>query len=381
MHIMVVPSWYASPNEKVHGSFFKEQFQALQRSGEKVTVAYNEIWPITDVRKLKEKTGIVFSEEYGLRTYRFRNYNFLPKNPNMFKFFNRRMERLYLEIIEKEGKVDIIHAHSAFWGGISASYVANKYNIPFVLTEHSSLKYSMYVKKSYEPWIKNAYDSANCLIAVGNGLKEEMEQYTKNKITVIGNMVDFSMFIPKEKKKSEDITLFSLAYLVPEKGIDRLIKAFAEAFKDDDNIKLRIGGYGNKEEEYKKLSSDLGMNEKITFLGEVKREDVVKEMNNCDGFVLPSEHETFGVVYIEALSLGKPVLGTKNGGAEDIIKDFNGILVENKNHEALVEGLKSFVKKIPEFSKEKIRENCINSYSEKVIIEKIKNVYKEVLKK
>ena len=198
-----------------------------------------------------------------------------------------------------------------------------------------------------------------------------MEQYTKNKITVIGNMVDFSMFIPKEKKKSEDITLFSLAYLVPEKGIDRLIKAFAEAFKDDDNIKLRIGGYGNKEEEYKKLSSDLGMDEKITFLGEVKREDVVKEMNNCDGFVLPSEHETFGVVYIEALSLGKPVLGTKNGGAEDIIKDFNGILVE---------GLKSFVKKIPEFSKEKIRENCINSYSEKVIIEKIKNVYKEVLK-
>ena len=138
---------YASPDEKVHGSFFKEQFQALQRSGEKVTVAYNEIWPITDVGKLKEKTGIVFSEEYGLRTYRFRNYNFLPKNPNMFKFFNRRMERLYLEIIEKEGKVDIIHAHSAFWGGISASYVANKYNIPFVLTEHSSLKYSMYVKK------------------------------------------------------------------------------------------------------------------------------------------------------------------------------------------------------------------------------------------
>ena len=55
-------------------------------------------------------------------------------------------------------------------------------------------------------------------------------------------------------------------------------------------------------------------------------------------------------------------------------------LVENKNHEALVEGLKNFIKKIPEFSKEKIRENCINSYSEKVIIEKIKNVYKEVLK-
>ena len=377
MHIMVVPSWYAAPDEKVHGSFFKEQFQALQRSGEKVTVAYNEIWPITDLGKLKEKTGITFSEEYGLPTYRFRNYNFLPKNANMFKFFNRRMERLYLEIVEKEGHVDIIHAHSAFWGGISAAYVAKKYNIPFVLTEHSSLKYSMYVRDSYVKWIKSAYDCADALIAVGNGLKAEMQEYTSNNINVIGNMVDFSMFIPEEKEKSNDIILFSLAYLVAEKGIDRLIKAFSEAFKGE-KVKLRIGGYGNRAEEYEKLSQDLGMSEQITFLGEVKREDVVKELNKCDGFVLPSEHETFGVVYIEALSLGKPVLGTKNGGAEDIIKHFNGILVENKNHEALVNGLKEFVNKIPQFPNDKIRKDCINSYSEDVIIEKIKKIYKEV---
>ena len=70
MHIMVVPSWYANPRNKVHGSFFKEQFQALQRSGEKISVAYNEIWPITMIGKTNEKRGLSFKVEEGLRTYR-----------------------------------------------------------------------------------------------------------------------------------------------------------------------------------------------------------------------------------------------------------------------------------------------------------------------
>ena len=138
MHIMVVPSWYSSERNKVHGSFFKEQFIALQNSGEKVTVAYNEIWPLNLLGKIKERSGLSFCIEDGLRTYRYRQYNFLPKNPLMFKLFNRRMDILYKEIIKKEGKVDIIHAHSSLWGGISAAYIAKKYNIPLVITEHSS---------------------------------------------------------------------------------------------------------------------------------------------------------------------------------------------------------------------------------------------------
>ena len=94
---MVIPSWYASPRNKVHGSFFKEQFKALQNSGEKISVAYNEIWPITLIGKVKEKRGLTFSIEDGLRTYRYKDYNYLPKNSLMFKSFNRRMDKLYNE--------------------------------------------------------------------------------------------------------------------------------------------------------------------------------------------------------------------------------------------------------------------------------------------
>ena len=170
MHVMVIPSWYASPRNKVHGSFFKEQFKALSNAGIKVTVAYNEIWPITMLARIKEKRGIQFSVEDSLNTYRYKDFNYLPKNPMMFQSFNRRMDKLYKEIVKKEGKVDIIHAHSAFWGGIAAEYISSKYKIPLVLTEHSSLKYAKYVNESYKKYIYKAYDAADALIAVGNGL-------------------------------------------------------------------------------------------------------------------------------------------------------------------------------------------------------------------
>ncbi|MBE6049870.1 MAG: glycosyltransferase family 4 protein [Clostridium sp.] len=375
MHIMVVPSWYANPRNKVHGSFFKEQFQALQRSGEKITVAYNEIWPITMLGKIKEKRGLSFNIEDGLRTYRYKNYNFLPKNSNMFRIFNKRMEKLYLEIVKKEGKVDVIHAHSAFWGAISAAYVAKKYNVPLVITEHTSLEHSRYVRESYIKWIKEAYNSADRLIAVGNGLKDELGKYTNKNVEVIHNLVDFDRIkVTKEKTNNKGFQFFSLSYLVEGKGMDRLIKAFNDAFKDTE-VYLKIGGDGEKREELEGLVKELGLEEQIEFLGALSRAEVANEMNNCDAFVLASEYETFGVVYIEAMALGKPVLGTKNKGAEDIIKDYNGIIVENKDHKALVEGLKEILNKADTFDNKLIAKKCFENFGEDIIIDKIKKVY------
>ena len=66
----------------------------------------------------------------------------------MFKVFNKRMDKLYKEIVKKEGKVDLIHAQSSFWGGISAAYIAKKYNIPLVITEHSSIERGLMLKKA-----------------------------------------------------------------------------------------------------------------------------------------------------------------------------------------------------------------------------------------
>ncbi|GEQ19757.1 glycosyltransferase [Clostridium butyricum] len=382
MHIMVIPSWYASSRNKVHGSFFKEQFKALSNAGIKVTVAYNEIWPITMLGRIKENRGIEFSIEDNLKTYRYKDFNYLPKNPLMFRSFNKRMDKLYKEIVEKEGKIDIIHAHSALWGGISAQYISNKYNIPLVLTEHSSLKYARYVKESYKKYIYKAYDKADALIAVGNGLKNEMKNYTNNDIKVIHNMVDLKKFNidikSSEKNNSEDtFNMFSCAFLEEGKGMENLIEAFYLAFKSKDAI-LRIGGDGSLREKLEGMIKELGMENQIFLLGALSREDVAKEMKNCKCFALASEHETFGVVYIEALACGKPVIGTYNGGADDIIKDYNGIIIEKKDVEKLKDALVKMKNEYKTYDKNEIREKTILSYSENVLVEKLKGVYKEI---
>lgn len=381
MHVMFIPSWYDNNRNKVHGSFFREQATKLQESGVKVTVAYNEIWPLTLIGKVKEKSGLSFNVEKGLRTYRYKNYNFIPKHPLMFNVFDKRMEKLYKEVVKKEGKVDVIHAQSSLWGGISAAYVAKKYNIPLVITEHSSVKRGQYVRESYYKRIVNSYKSADAIIAVGNGLKKEIEELTSRKdIKVIGNLVDLSLFnIRNIKRENDEFIFFSVAFLEGEKGLDTLIKAFSMRFKNE-KVRLVIGGDGSQREWLESIAKSEGIENQVTFTGALSREEVASWMNKCDAFVLPSRYETFGVVYIEALASGKPVIGTFNGGAEDIVTKDVGILVNIDNIKELSDAMDYIRKNNKEYQHDKLRKYCTEKFSANVIIKKIINVYKEVIK-
>ncbi|WP_302631585.1 glycosyltransferase [uncultured Clostridium sp.] len=380
MHIMFIPSWYSNVRNKVHGSFFKEQALELQKAGVKVTVAYNEVWPLTMLGKINEEKGLKYNVEDGLKTYRYKNYNYIPKNPLMFKVFNKRMEKLYKEIVKKEGAIDIIHAQSSLWGGISAAYIAEKYNIPLVITEHSSVERGPYVKKSYIPFICDSYKKAQKVITVGNGLKNEIESLSgRQDIEVIGNLVDLSKFTIKKRIKNEKFIFFSLAFLEGEKGFDTLIKSFAKKFKDKEAV-LYIGGDGSQRSWLEALTVENGVKDQIIFLGALSRDDVSKWMNKCDCFVLPSRYETFGVVYIEALASGRPVIGALNGGAEDIINNLNGYLIPIDDIDILAEKMIEVYDNIESYDEEEIRIDCLKRFSPKVIVNKIISVYKEVLK-
>jgi glycosyltransferase involved in cell wall biosynthesis len=381
MHVLAIPSWYPSERKKVHGSFFIDQFKALKESGFKMTVAYNEIWPLTFLGRIKDKRGIYSSIEFGLDTYRYKDYNYFPKNPLMFKSFNRRMDRLYQRIVAEQGKVDLIHAHSCFWAGISACYLSKKYHVPLVLTEHSSLEHSKYVRNSYKKVIFETYNQCNKLIAVGNGLKRELENYTENPISIVHNLVDLELFIHQnhnDREPDQEFTFFTLAYLEEGKGMEMLIDAFAQAFSGQE-CRLIIGGDGLLRKHLEELVRKKEIENQVKFLGALERHEVAREMHKCSAFVLASEHETFGVVYIEATASGKPIIATRNGGAEDIVTKTNGILIDNKNPRLLSEALKEMKQNINNYDKVEIRRECAERYSANVFVEKIKKIYSELL--
>ncbi|MGL5352505.1 MAG: glycosyltransferase, partial [Clostridium sp.] len=216
------------------------------------------------------------------------------------------------------------------------------------------------------------------LIAVGSGLKKELEEFSGRKdIEVINNLVPIELFEERNIKSSNDFIFFSLAFLEGEKGMDTLIKAFAQGFKGSNCI-LKIGGDGSQRPWLEAMAEELGVSKQVIFLGGLLRNEVSKYMNECDVFVLASRYETFGVVYIEALACGKPIIGTYNGGAEDIINDFNGKLANVDNVDSLKNSMISIKENVNLYNSHIIKSDCIRRFGKETFVSKIISVYEEI---
>ncbi|OES44938.1 glycosyltransferase [Domibacillus iocasae] len=381
MKVLIVPSWYPTEISSISGVFFQEQALALQENGLDITVAYPEIRSLKSFKKFQSKGGIHYELEKGLKTYRYRGYNYLPRMKGQIrKKFLEWFEVLFNKIVEEHGKPDIIQAHSILWGGWASAQVAKKYNIPLIITEHSSLFTRNLIADSQKKYIKEALDIADEIITVGPTLKEKISEYTAKKIIIIPNSVDMTKFYPEKiNNKSGMFQFFSLAFLTPNKGMDILIKAFSKAFPDDDEVKLVIGGDGQERNRLEMLVKELEIESKVKFLGLLTRERTIHEMKKCNSFVLASKSETFGVVYIEALACGKPIISTRCGGPDMIVNENNGLLVDVDDIEELAAALKSMVRDYKSYSEQEIVEDCKNRFSEKAVSKQLISLFEMLI--
>lgn len=385
MHVVVIPSWYHNEKNLVLGSFFKEQAMALKESGVNVTVCYNEIFPIYRYNKVLNvfKKQVYIKNEDGLDTYRYETFNYLMHSSKRFNLFSKGIEVLLENVIKTKGKIDVVHFHSCFWAGICAPYIKKKFSLPCVLTEHTGISNSNKIKKSYMKQILNAYESVDELISVSHALKQEILQHVHRDIKVIHNFLDGEKFKINtyEIKKTNKFKFFSLAFLVEGKGFDILIKSCEILLKEGYDFLLEIGGDGYLREELEKYVLDNNLQNNIVFLGMLSREDVIKKMNECSAFILCSLYETFGVVYIEALSCGKPVIAIKNGGSNEIINNKVGIVIDKKDLNEISNAMKTMMLNIEKYNSNVIREYFLNNFEKNIIIGKLKDVYKVCLSK
>ena len=374
MNILIIPSWYSTNDNPTNGSFFREQAHALKESGNNVIVAFVEVRLFSKVSN-KDKVEVI--NDNGIKTYRIIQGK-APKTGNVGTAiaFRSGIKKIYNEII-KEEKIDVVHLHSCIWGGIGGAFMAKKLKVPFVITEHSSYYGRFKVNFIEKQIIKYTLKNADKVISVSSYLKEIISKYYKNDITIIPNMVNCNEFLyyKSDKKNSNDkFTFLSLCYLKNNKGVDILIKAFSKYFKEE-NVELIVAGDGPERLNLEKLAGELGVSHKVIFKGALSRDEVKKEMSNCNVFALASRFETFGVVLIEALSSGKPVISTKNGGANDIVNDSNGILVDVNNIDQFGEKMYYMYKNYNEYDSYKIRKECIRKYSREVVTQKLLNIY------
>ena len=137
--------------------------------------------------------------------------------------------------------------------------------------------------------------------------------------------------------------ILSVGRLIDWKGTKYLITAMKEIIKKIPNAKLVIGGIGPEKENLEKLTEELKLKNNVIFTGYIEDIDLLKYYASSDIFVLPSINlnghtETLGVVLLEAMACGTPVIGSNVGGIPDIIKDgYNGFLVSEKSPEDLAD--------------------------------------------
>ena len=238
-----------------------------------------------------------------------------------------------LEDLIKKEDIDIIHGHYLFPAGAAAVEVGNKHNIKTYVTAHGSDMFELYKSKPFmRPTIKKVLKNADGIFAVSKALRQEIiatgVSGIAEKTKLSWNSVDITKFSLKDddsfKKEfglfDKPIVLF-VGNLIKRKNVGALLEAKKIAKSD---YYLVIVGDGPLSKKLRKKVEDENIPD-VIFTG--SRTDVENIIPNCDFLVLPSFSESFGLVLIEALACGKPVIGSDVGGISEIINDDVGLLV------------------------------------------------------
>lgn len=278
---------------------------------------------------------------------------------------------------------DVIHTHlptpwTADWSAIIAFLRRKK----LIVTYHNDI-----MGKGFASIIAKIYNKTFLKIVLGVAHKIIITQpkyldYSpylkryKDKIVVIPVGVDTERFKPmKIKKKISTIGFLSLLDEFHKyKGLDYLLKAIKQVKKKIPDVKLLVGGKGTLLQEYRKMAKDLNIEKNVEFLKFIPDEKLPEFYNKLDVFVLPStssEQEGFGIVLLESLACGTPVITTDVVGVSNhIIKENLGKLTKKKDYKDLSDKIYSSLTETHVLNKNNLKE-----YEWKTISKQVGVVY------
>ena len=228
-----------------------------------------------------------------------------------------------------EKKYDITWAMMANQAGLAGLFFKkNNLNIPFLLTlQEGDSEIDIWLRTWFiRPLYKNIYRKADCIQAISNFLADRAKKMgAKCPVEVVPNGVGLDKFKVQSSKfkVNNEKVIITVSRLEKKNGVDVLIKSIKELRITDYelNFKLIVVGGGSMEEKLKKLAKDLGIEDRIEFIGNVIPEKVNEYLVQADIFVRPSRSEGLGNAFLEAMAMGLPVIGTPVGGISDFLYD------------------------------------------------------------
>jgi len=307
---------------------------------------------------------------------------FASSGERMYRGIHRIVEQIY-----ENFQFDLIHAHTALPDGYAATLLKEKYKKPLVLTLRSSdLNVAIFKSEKIFEIIQRVVNQSNIVLAPSPYLQKKAQEYLKTKSIIIPNGIDLNdIFKDKsnllEKYKDKRIIL-SASRLIKTKGLDLNIKAIAKLKEKYPNLLYLIIGEGLERKNLENLADALKIKENVEFLGLQPHEKTMEYISICDIFSLPSWRETFGLVYLEAMVQGKPIIGCQGQGVDGIVKEKKtGLLVKPKDIESLVQAI-DFLLSNPKKGKEigeRAKKLVLENYTWEKIGKQLVHLYKKLI--
>jgi glycosyltransferase involved in cell wall biosynthesis len=374
MNILVLTHSYPEENLKWRGIFVQEQVKALSIKHTIVVVYfkvdYSHFSPFSDYSFLKRQDGGVIEYDVTINKS-FPVINQLKYLSNTYRFIKNEILR--------QTKIDIIHSHFSYPAGFLGTLIQKRAKIPNIITEHTWIK-KYFRSPIHKQCVLYALRNSSLVLSVSKALKDDIALYCRRNVSVIPNVIDSDKFHTSEKPLSPTLNLGILGGMGNyRKGLDILIKSVS-LLKNTDLL-VHIGGEGILLEKFKIQSQELGVYKKCKFYGEILAEDIPDFYSRLDVFVLASRDETFGVVVVEAMASGLPVIATDCGGPKEIITSETGILVEKENPDELARAITHMSENLHLYDRFTIRKYAENKFGQKSFVDSITRIYQEVLPK
>ncbi|WP_275829373.1 glycosyltransferase [Roseisolibacter sp. H3M3-2] len=357
-----MPSWYPSPELPTSGIFVREQVDAITRTHRDVELhvlhvpmSGPEVTPRQPIASLPR--AVRFARTAAWTSRRVRD-NWMEHTFRRIQLSERlawtlelRDCRRWLRARRAAGEpVHMLHAHVAAHGGMLAVRLGREFGVPVLLTEHMSpfpLPSLQTADGSPRPEVVEACRDAARVVAVSAALATDIRRLTGVEALVVPNGVDGAHFHPSDDRARAAGPVFvGAGFLVPQKGFDDLLRAFHVVAAAEPAACLRIVGDGPERGTLARLAAELGIADRVEWLGQLPRDEVARAFRAADVFVLSSRHESLGMVVIEALASGLPVVATDCGGPRDLVSADTGRLVPVGAPAALAAAMRSVAREM-----------------------------------
>ena len=321
----------------------------------------------------------------------YKNYkkNIFPGKIKLFNFLlKRNYEKLILELfreyIKKNGYPDICHVFDIRFGLIAGTIIKKEFKVPFIFSEYcvevanNTLPLSNYFEKKI---VKPNLLFADNLALPSKRFANKFKKYfsLKKKIKILPNVLPWDVEnYKKNKNKNKKKNCFEFIVinrLDTNKNTELIIKSYISLNKKD--TKLIIIGNGPELKNIKKYFS----HPKIVFFKKLKRKELIRKLSYADCLISASTNETFGVVLIEAASLGLSLISSNSEGPSEIINKKNGIIVKGYDIQKFVLAMNKIIENKHKYKKAKIKKDIIKRFGKKTYLKNFEYICKKIFKK